>query len=57
MGLAGLGGPGDVVLYTISVNWNMLTPLIGKLMTDDGKFELESSIEVRNEPYPDPGGA
>jgi Flp pilus assembly protein TadG len=57
MGQAGLGGPGDVVLYTVSVDWDMFTPLIGSLMTDDGTLKLQSSIAVRNEPYPDAGGA
>ena len=54
MGKAGLGGPGDIVLYTVRVNWNMLTPLIGALMTTNGPLKLESSIAVRNEPYPVP---
>lgn len=57
MGKAGLGGPGDVVLYTVNVHWDLFTPLIGNLMTDDGTLKLGSSIAVRNEPYPDPGGA
>lgn len=56
MGMAGLGGPGDIVLYTVSVDWQMMTPLIGSLMTEDGTMKLESSVVVRNEPYPDSGG-
>ncbi len=54
MGKAGLGGPGDIVLYTVSVNWKMFTPIIGALVSTDGILKLESSIAVRNEPYPVP---
>jgi Flp pilus assembly protein TadG len=56
MGVAGLGGPGDVVLYSVSVDWKMLTPLIAPLMTENGYFKLGASVVVRNEPYPNPGG-
>ncbi len=56
MGLAGLGGPGDVVLYTVTADWTLLTPLIAPLMGDNGLMELSASVVVRNEPYPAPGG-
>lgn len=56
MGLAGLGGPGDVVLYTITTDWTLLTPLIAPLMGTDGVMQLEASVAVRNEPFPTPGG-
>ncbi len=56
MGLAGLGGPGDVVLYTVTADWALLTPLIAPLMGEGGVMQLEASVAVRNEPVPAPGG-
>ena len=50
MGVAGLGAGGAIVLYTIAVDWKMLTPLVGHLV-DDGKIRLEASVAVRNEPF------
>ncbi len=54
MGTAGMGGPGDVVLYTVSANWNMMTPLISALAPNNGLLTLQSSIVVRNEAFPAP---
>ena len=51
MGAAGLGGPGEVVLYTVAVDWSMLTPLVGHLV-DGGKIRMEAAVAVRNEPWP-----
>lgn len=56
MGKAGLGGPGDVVLYTVTADWSLLTPLIAPLMGNNGVMKLEASVAVRNEPFPSPGG-
>jgi Flp pilus assembly protein TadG len=56
MGAAGLGGPGEVVLYTIAFDWALLTPLVSPFMGTDGKLRLTSSVAVRNEPF-DPLGA
>lgn len=58
MGAAGLGGPGDVVLYSIEFDWALMTPLISPLMGTDGKIRLKSSVAVRNEPFdvPPAGG-
>ncbi|MEX2455196.1 MAG: TadE/TadG family type IV pilus assembly protein [Rhodospirillaceae bacterium] len=59
MGAAGLGGPGDIVLYTIEFDWALLTPLVAPLMGDGGKLRLTSSVAVRNEPFdvpPPPAG-
>lgn len=52
MGQAGLGGPGEVVLYTIAVDWRMLTPVVAPLVGEDGSVRLKASVAVRNEPYP-----
>jgi hypothetical protein len=56
MGEAGLGGPGEVVLYTVAVDWKLLTPIVGKLVADDGKIRMKASVAVRNEPWPTAGG-
>ncbi|MGE5147824.1 MAG: TadE/TadG family type IV pilus assembly protein [Candidatus Eiseniibacteriota bacterium] len=48
MGVAGLGGPGDIVLYKISYTWGMLTPVLEPIV---GSIKESASIAVRNEPY------
>ncbi|RED53450.1 TadE/TadG family type IV pilus assembly protein [Aestuariispira insulae] len=45
------GAADDVVLYRISYNWPIMTPLIGALIGTDGHFPMEASIAVRNEPW------
>jgi hypothetical protein len=54
MGAAGLGGPGEIVLYTVKVDWSLLTPLMAPLMGENGVMKLAASVAVRNEPYPLP---
>lgn len=58
MGAAGLGGPGDIVLYTIEYDWEMMTPLVSPFMGTGGKMRLKSSVAVKNEPFdvPPPAG-
>lgn len=51
MGAAGYGDGGDIVVYKISYDWQFLTPFIGEFLTDDGNWEITSSVVVRNEPY------
>jgi Flp pilus assembly protein TadG len=48
MGVAGLGGPGDIVLYKITYTWGMLTPVLSPIV---GSIRESASIAVRNEPY------
>lgn len=57
MGAAGLGGPGDVVLYTIEFDWTLLTPLVSPFIGTNGKLRLSSSVAVRNEPFDAPPAA
>lgn len=56
MGAAGLGGPGDIVRYTLSYDWPLMTGLLGDLIGRDGKMPLSASIVVRNEPFGAAGG-
>ncbi|MGH6915091.1 MAG: TadE/TadG family type IV pilus assembly protein [Geminicoccales bacterium] len=51
MGLVGLGGPGDVVLYRITYDWNLLTPLLPQLLSGGDSVPLAASVAVRNEPW------
>lgn len=52
MGVAGLGGPGDIVVYTVSYPWHLMTPLIQKFFGSSGTVTISSSAVVKNEPYP-----
>lgn len=54
MGAAGLGGPGEIVLYRIDTEWPLMTGLLDDLMGEDGAVPLTASIVVRNEPFGDP---
>jgi len=57
MGAAGLGGPGEIVLYKIKYDLGLMTPLLSAIMGGaDDKVTLRASIAVRNEPYPDTSG-
>ena len=51
MGQAGMGGPGDVVVYSLEAPWTILTPLLSSVLGDDGQLTLRASIAVRNEPF------
>lgn len=57
MGAAGVGGPGDVVLYTLAVDWRPLTPIVAPLLGSAGKIRLKASVAVKNEPFGTAGGA
>lgn len=50
MGANGAGGAGDVVVYTITYNWPLLTPVAGYI-AEGGSIPLSSTMVVRNEPY------
>ncbi|MFO1209426.1 MAG: TadE family protein [Amaricoccus sp.] len=49
MGKAGLGGAGDIVVYQLSYDWGIVTPMVQEVM---GKTVTHtSSVAVRNEPW------
>jgi hypothetical protein len=52
MGAAGLGGPGDVVIYRMSYDWDIMIPLFRPFFGDS--ITLQSNIAVRNEPFTPP---
>jgi hypothetical protein len=49
MGAAGLGGPGDVVVYRMSYDWNIMIPFFRMFFGD--AITLRANIAVRNEPF------
>lgn len=51
MGVAGLGGTGDIVLYTIDYDWQLLTGFLSHLIGEGGTIPLRASTIVRNEPF------
>lgn len=51
MGVNGAGGPGDIVVYTITYDWPLLTTFLGDLMGRAGIMQLSASYAVRNEPW------
>ncbi|MDV7340382.1 pilus assembly protein [Terasakiella sp. A23] len=54
MGVDGAGGSGDVVRYTVSINWEVMSPLMEPFFAkNDGVFPLRASMTVRNEPWED----
>jgi hypothetical protein len=49
MGQAGLGNPGDVVVYTVSYPWPIVTPIISAII--GSTYTITTRTVVRNEPY------
>jgi Flp pilus assembly protein TadG len=50
-GKAGLGASAQIVVYTATYDWALVTPMIDKLIGDQGVVKLTSEIVVKNEPY------
>lgn len=51
MGASGAGMGGEVVSYTVTIPWHIMTPFAGPLIAgDDGVLPLTATIVVRNEP-------
>ncbi|MCC7047132.1 MAG: pilus assembly protein [Alphaproteobacteria bacterium] len=50
MGVAGLGGPGDIVVYTLKYDW-VLFAGYGQKIFGVNSFPLRASVAIRNEPY------
>ncbi len=51
VGVPGVGGSGDIVLYRIRYNWELLTPFTAGFIGKDGKIPISASVAVRNEPW------
>lgn len=52
IGVAGLGGPGDIVVYTLSYPWPIMTPWMRPFFGNQSTITLTASAVVKNEPYP-----
>lgn len=50
MGVAGLGGPGDIVVYTLTYDWKLFAGY-GQKIFGTSSFPLRASVAIRNEPY------
>lgn len=51
VGAAGYGASGDIVVYTISYPWPIMTPAMTPFLGKDGILTLQSRVVVKNEPY------
>lgn len=51
MGVAGLGNANDIVLYTVSYPWPIMTPFMRRFLGTNGTYTITSSMLVKNEPY------
>lgn len=51
IGATGYGGSGDVVVYTITYPWPIMTPAMAPFLGKDGILNLQSRVVVKNEPY------
>ena len=51
MGTAGYGGANDIVVYTVSYPWTIMTPIMSSLIGTNGVLTLTASAVVKNEPY------
>ena len=53
MGVPGAGGPDDIVLYRVRYPWRLMIPVFRPFFPPDGEVEIEASLAVRNEPFPE----
>lgn len=52
MGAQGLGDANDVVVYTITYPWQIVTPLVQPLIGNGhGNYDVKTRMVVKNEPY------
>ena len=51
MGVAGYGGAGDIVVYTVHYPWSISTPMMSALVGVNGEFPITARAVVKNEPY------
>jgi Flp pilus assembly protein TadG len=51
MGTAGYGGAGDIVVYTVTYPWQIVTPLMSGLIGTNGTFTITTHAVTKNEPF------
>ncbi len=52
-GAVGQGEASEVVLYTITYPWQMITPIMNEFIGDNGAYVISATVVVKNEPYND----
>lgn len=45
------GDAGEAVLYTVTYNWKILTPVMAQIIGTNGFFPIRSSVVVQNENF------
>lgn len=45
------GGSSQAVLYSVSYDWPILTPLASMIFGDSGKYHIQSAMVVKNEAF------
>lgn len=50
-GKVGVGGPGDIVAYTVTYDWTLWTPMAAEVIGNGGVMTMSATVAVRNEPY------
>jgi Flp pilus assembly pilin Flp len=51
MGSSGYGSAGDIVVYTVSYPWSLMTPIMRELIGVNGNYTITTHAVVKNEPY------
>lgn len=51
LGQAGYGNADDIVVYTVSYPWNVVTPIMRELIGEEGVYTITTHAVVKNEPY------
>jgi len=47
----GFGQRGEAVLYIVTYNWKILTPMMGQIIGTNGVFPIRSTVVVQNENF------
>ena len=55
MGAAGLGNEGEVVVYSVTYPWKIMTPLVASILGEE-TLDITVRTVVRNEPFGTPTG-
>jgi Flp pilus assembly protein TadG len=48
---AGFGQRGEAVLYIVTYNWRILTPMMGQIIGTNGVLPIRSTVVVQNENF------
>jgi Flp pilus assembly pilin Flp len=51
MASSGYGSAGDIVVYTVSYPWSLMTPIMRELIGVNGNYTITTRAVVKNEPY------